>query len=151
MSGVARHGHSTPAGKSKTYQSWQDMRARCARSNHSEFKRYGGRGIRVCDRWQIFENFLADMGECPAGLTLDRKDNDGNYEPGNCRWATRREQSRNTRSTRLYTLHGEKLCLRAWEERLGLGYGTLANRLRRGWAVERALSTPKQPPWGGSP
>lgn len=82
--------------KSPTYLSWKSMKARCLNPKSPDWKYYGARGITVCDRWlESFENFLADMGVRPAGLTLDRKENDGNYEPGNCRWATSTEQARN--------------------------------------------------------
>lgn len=85
---------------SGTYKSWQMMKARCSCPNYTQFKDYGGRGITVCDRWLKFENFLEDMGERPAGRTLDRINNDGNYEPSNCRWATRAEQNGNKRKKR---------------------------------------------------
>jgi hypothetical protein len=77
------------------------MRQRCANPRNKDYSSYGGRGITVCGRWGVFENFLADMGEKPAGLSIDRIDNDGNYEPGNCRWASIEQQSQNRRSTRL--------------------------------------------------
>lgn len=86
------HGHTWKGGHSRTYDSWRSMKRRCADASNPY---YGGRGISVCDRWRLFANFLADMGERPAGTTLDRIDPDGNYEPGNCRWATPQEQAAN--------------------------------------------------------
>ena len=91
---ATKHGMSN----TKVYWVWSQMRDRCTNANSRDYPYYGGRGISVCERWLKFENFIADMGVPPSGLTLDRKDNDGNYEPGNCRWATRAEQTTNKRA-----------------------------------------------------
>ena len=93
-----QHGHSPKSGKSPTYVSWDAMLQRCSNKNHEKYIRYGERGVRVCRRWRKFENFLADMGERPKGKTLDRfPDPSGNYKPGNCRWATPKQQAANHR------------------------------------------------------
>lgn len=93
-----QHGHARQ--KSPTYQTWMSMRRRCSDPTNKSWKYYGARGVRVCDRWAEFANFLADMGERPDGKTLDRIDPDGDYEPSNCRWATPLEQRHNQRRTR---------------------------------------------------
>jgi hypothetical protein len=137
----ARHGHTTYA--SGTYGSWSAMKTRCLNPNDSDWQRYGARGITICDRWLTFENFLADMGERPEGKTLDRYPNQaGNYEPGNCRWATPREQGRNRRSNRPIEFEGRTLCLAEWAERFGMDPDLFSQRLSR-MPFSEAM---KQPP-----
>ena len=133
-----RHGKS----KSREYQSWQHMKGRCTRQTNQNYADYGGRGIVICDRWQNFETFLADMGPAPAGATIDRIDNNGNYEPANCRWASRYDQSRNKRNTVHLTLGDRTQHITAWARELGMAPATLRLRLRNGWSMDRALTTP---------
>lgn len=136
------HGHRrfTATGKqSREYTAWRNMKARCDGKNQIGFHNYGGRGIRFCERWQSFEAFLADMGDCPDGLTLERNDVNGNYEPSNCRWATRKEQGINKRVNRRITFNGETLTISQWAEKLNLPYETLMYRLIRRMSLERAM------------
>jgi len=142
-----RHGHAVHGKASREYASWMKMIARCTNPRGDSYHLYGGRGIRVCARWrESFEAFLYDMGPRPAGTSIDRIDNNGHYEPGNCRWASEREQHRNTRRNRFLTWRGETLCLADWAARVGLCPKVLGARLRSGWTVERALATPKLGP-----
>lgn len=135
-----KHGHTRGGVKTGTYSSWQDMVRRCCAAKSDDYHNYGGRGISVCRRWKLFENFLADMWERPKGMMLDRKNNDGNYEPTNCRWVTRAVQNRNTRQTRFLTFRGKTLCAADWANKLGMPYSTLHGRLRKGWSTERTLT-----------
>jgi hypothetical protein len=143
------HGHAAN-GMTPTYHSWASMIARCTNPNKKEFPEYGGRGITVCERWRwSFQNFLDDMGEKPPGrFSLDRIDNSGGYEPGNCRWATDVQQANNKRPMRpwrLFTFNGETLPIAEWAARTGINERTLEARLNRlRWPVERALTTPTQ-------
>jgi len=138
--GDCREGHVSPEN-----MAWQNMRRRCNDRSRPEWPRYGGRGIRVCERWGTFENFLADMGRKPSPQhSLDRIDNDGDYEPGNCRWATAREQTLNSRHARMITFGERTLCLKDWGRVTGLGSNLLWRRLSLGWSVERALTAPKR-------
>lgn len=124
---------------SPVWITWQSMRRRCRAKSDTSYARYGGRGISVCRRWKKFENFLADMGDKPPGLTLDRIDSNGNYEPANCRWLAASEQSLNRRSNRFICVDGETLTYSQWERRLGLRRGKISARLARGWSREEAL------------
>lgn len=143
------HGHSTRRhGKSPEYFVWQGMKDRCLREKSISYKRYGGRGIAVCEKWRdSFQAFLADMGQRPsAAHTLDRINNDGNYEPGNCRWALAQEQSANSASTRLVTVRGEVLSIADARRKFApdMPKGTLSARLAKGWSIEEALFSPRR-------
>lgn len=134
-----------PNGKrDPTYVVWFTMKERCLLPTHNMYPKYGGAGITVCERWLRFENFLADMGERPPGKTLDRyPDGKGNYEPGNCRWATPKEQARNRRSNRFHTFQGATRTLPEWAEIVGIPVRVLKSRVTvLGWPMERALTEP---------
>ncbi len=125
---------------------WRGMRTRCNNPNASAYPKYGARGIRVCERWDSFENFLSDMGARPSKHhSVDRINPDGNYEPSNCRWATTVEQCNNRRATRYIEYRGERLALAVAVRRAGSVIHPEAAwvRIRTGWPVERALETPK--------
>ena len=117
------------------------MKARCYNPNHPDYANYGGRGIRVCERWlSSYAAFITDMGARPSSAhSLDRRDNDCDYSLDNCRWATAREQNNNRRINRLITFRGETYTLTEWARMLGMNYTTLQNRLDRGWSIEDAL------------
>ena len=126
-----------------TYQTWHSMKDRCLNINNKrDYPKYGGRGITVCKRWMVFENFLKDMGPKPKNLSLDRKDNNGNYKLSNCKWATRVEQQNNRRNTIMYTYKNKTQSHTAWARELNIKPKTLTMRIRKGWSVTRALSTP---------
>lgn len=119
------------------------MKSRCYNPRFAKFKRYGARGIRVCDRWRNdFAAFLADVGERPSlDHSLERKDNDGHYEPDNVVWATRMEQARNKSTNVVLTFRGETLQASEWARRIDIHVSTITYRIRQGWSVERALTT----------
>lgn len=119
------------------------MMTRYTNPKVKEYPDYGGRGIKVCERWHSFENFLTDMGERPPGMSIDRHpNNDGNYEPGNCRWATRTQQARNKRNSRLLTVNGVTRCVAEWAEIMGVRDSVIRDRLRGGWSEEDAVLKP---------
>ena len=115
------------------------MMDRCYLRAHKSFKDYGGRGIKVCERWVEFSNFLSDMGVRPDGRQLGRIDNEGGYSPDNCRWETPRQNSNNKRNNRLLTYDGLTLTVSQWSETLNISSGTLFRRLYAGWEVEDAI------------
>lgn len=116
------------------------MLQRCGNLKDRAYPLYGGRGIKVCDRWREFTSFYADMGDPAEGMTLDRKDVNGNYEPGNCRWADHQTQQNNKRSNRYLSFEGETATLTEWARRYGLKMTTVRERLRRGWSIGQALT-----------
>lgn len=124
------------------------MNERCHNPKMDKYEYYGGRGIAVCERWASFENFLADMSERPSPQhTLDRINVDGNYEPGNCRWATKLEQMNNRQINHRVTFNGETHTLAEWSRIVGIPKGTLYARAEKGWTVEMTLTTPLRD-WG---
>lgn len=138
-SASAKHGM---AG-TREYKAWAGMVQRCTNPKNAKWPRYGGRGITVCERWLSFENFRADMGARPEGMTIDRKNNGGNYEPGNCRWATQKQQGNNRGNNRHVVVGGRTMTVSEAARSAGLNLSTLRGRLRSGWPIERATAQPK--------
>jgi hypothetical protein len=134
--------------RTKEYRIWIGILTRCYRENASGYKNYGGRGIKVCEVWrESFQAFFDDIGPMPTPQhTIERRNNDGDYEPTNCFWATRKEQGQNRRNNHLLTYNGETLSLASWADKVGVPYCTLHTRvLRYGWTVHDALTTPVRP------
>lgn len=125
-----------------TRTAWQQMIARCYDPENYKYPSYGGRGIRVCDRWICFKLFAKDVGQRPDGMTLNRIDNDGPYSPENCEWATYYEQNQNRRDNNRVTFNGETHCVTEWARRLGVTREALRNRLSRGWSIDDAMTRP---------
>lgn len=137
-----RHGYHGMDG-SPEHGIWRGIKKRCYSPGARGYAMYGGRGIRLCERWHSFKAFYEDMGPRPSpGHQIDRIDSDKDYEPGNCRWATRAEQNRNRKDNRMLEFRGERMCMADWAKRLGMRKGTLSDRLARGMSVEEALTTP---------
>ena len=122
------------------HESWKQMKGRCNSPNHTEFARYGGRGITVCGRWMSFENFLEDMGKRPSGMTLDRIDVNGNYCPENCKWSTAKEQARNKRNNVVLTIDGKSKTVAEWCENPAAAKDkTVYKRVKIGWPAKEAV------------
>lgn len=138
--------------KSSEYRIWQSMIQRCHRPSSSNYVRYGQRGIAVCDRWRkSFEAFYADMGKRPRAHSIDRIDNSGNYEPGNCRWATQTQQCNNRRGNRILTALGRSMTVAEWSRELDIAEDVIRYRVRSGWDAERILGTPGRARGAGAP
>ncbi len=148
---IARQGRANAThgmARTKEYRSWRAMIERCENENKDNFELYGGRGIVVSKRWRTdFAAFYADMGPRPSlAHSIDRWPNkNGNYRPGNCRWATAVQQNRNRRNNRMVFFSGQKMTLPEACEIAGLGYALVKGRLREGWTVNRALTAPRRP------
>lgn len=139
------HGHATSAGYSREYQAWANMKARCNKPQNKRYKDYGGKGILVCDRWQKFGAFLADMGHCPEGFTIDREDNTKGYSPDNCHWASRSENQCNRAISRRYIVVGiEYPSMQAAAEAHGVSAATI-----RAWCLGRTTEGRYYPPRRG--
>lgn len=133
-------------GHEKAYSTWSAMKSRCYNKNHIHYDAYGGRGIKVCDRWlgrEGFKNFYNDMFPKPDNATLDRVDNNADYCPENCRWSSKTEQANNTRRNKIIEYSGESMTAAQWARKIGIPYRTLLTRLRRGMPLEKALSSDK--------
>lgn len=134
--------HGMSLTKSGLYRVWGNIVQRCTNPNNPAYHNYGGRGIMLCMRWRMFENFLADLGTQPQGMTLDRIDNNKGYEPNNVRWVTKAENTRNTRRCVMVEVNGESKPINVWCREYGVPYVTFKQRRRNGWDLAKAVSTP---------
>jgi hypothetical protein len=139
-----KHGHAQGEKYTPEYSSWKHAKQRCYNPKHESYPNYGGRGITMCEPWLLsFEIFLEDMGPCPIGCTLDRIDTNGNYEPDNCKWSTKKEQDRNRRTNKVYTVQGVTGCVVELCEHFGIDIRLFYNRRKQdGWSVEKSLTEP---------
>lgn len=144
---ITKHGQTVNRLQAPEYRSYHHMIQRCTNPNNDRWEKYGGRGIKVCDRWiESFQNFVFDVGPSPGpGYSIGRIDNDGDYEPGNCRWETPLQQQRNTSWNRLIEWNGKTKCISEWAEATGIPAHSISNRLIRGWSVERTLTEIPKP------
>lgn len=135
------HGCAGRYSKTPEYRTWASMKGRCTDQRNTVYPFYGGRGIKVCERWaSSFEAFLEDMGHKPSPKhSIDRINSDGNYEPGNCKWSTDKEQNRNRRSNRNFTVGDETMCMTDWAKKLGIHYKALWTRIDNGWTMEQVI------------
>lgn len=141
-----RYTHGLSKSGGAEYRTWTHMRGRCLTPTDKKYPRYGGRGIKICERWARFENFLFDMGRRPSPQhSIERLNNDGDYEPSNCVWATPKRQAQNMSRNRLLTFQGETAPMCAWADRFGILRSSFQARLNRGWPIERALTEPPRP------
>lgn len=142
------HGESVNGKSTSEHRAWKALNGRCYNKNSKKYQDYGGRGITVCNRWKGidgFSNFLFDVGRRPTPLhSIDRKNNNGNYNPKNCKWSTKKEQGRNKRNNKILTFDGKSFCVSEWAEITGISSLVINLRLFRGWKVKRALTTPKR-------
>jgi hypothetical protein len=144
IASITKHGCSKQAGNSSEYNSWLGMRARVYNPNANAYHRYGGRGIKVCPRWDSFDAFLKDMGKKPSARhSLDRRDNDGDYCPENCQWALPHDQSNNRKNNTRITFGGKTLTVTQWAREIGLSPEGMFYRIYDAkWDIERAMTTP---------
>ena len=140
--GKIKHGMAT----TRLYQCWADMKQRCNNPHNQFYARYGGRGITYCESWEDFEPFMqwALSNGYSDLLTLDRINNDGNYEPNNCRWTTPKIQANNTRRNHKLSYQGQTLTVSEWADYLGISYSCMLSRVRRGWSMERIVSSTRK-------
>jgi hypothetical protein len=145
------HGHRRRNATTPEYTSWVSMRRRCLQPTDHNYHRYGSRGIRICERWGKYENFISDMGRKPSSeYSLDRIDNDGNYEPGNCRWATPEQQANNTKATYRISIDGTSLSIAQWARKRDISDNVIRARIRLGWSDTDAVLTSVRPKVRGS-